>query len=102
MKMKFGKYLLLAMSLCIFASVANAQKRQAQHRTTARKTTKNKTKATVTPTIAVTDTVKPVVTAPPPPPVNDSLPVKKVLKSLRPDEAVETTVLKDRKPLTYE
>jgi len=106
MKKCFVKYLLLAMCICSFVNVADAQKkkpvRTAQHRTT-RRTTTNRTNATVNPAVAVTDTVKPVaVVPPPPPPVNDSLPIKKVLKSLRPDEAVETTVLKDRTPLTYE
>ena len=47
------------------------------------------------------DTVAAVVAAPAPV-VPDSLPIKKVLKSLRPDEAVETTTLKDRTPLPYE
>jgi gliding motility associated protien GldN len=38
----------------------------------------------------------------PAPPRNDSLPIKYIKKSLRPDEAVETTALNDRTPLPYE
>jgi len=107
MKKRFVKYLLLAFCLGLFVNVADAQKkkttRSAQKRTT-RRTTNAKTKTTVNPTVAVEDTVKPVVTAPPVEPAkrSDSLPIKQVKKSLRPDEAVETTVLKDRTPLTYE
>src|SRR4029079_12860875 len=70
-------------------------------RPSARKTTKAKTKATINPTVAVADTVKPVAVVAAPP-LNDSLPVPVVKKSLRPDEAVETTMLKDRTPLPYE
>lgn len=106
MKKCLVKYLSLVICLSLFVGVAEAQKkkattRTATKRTTTRKTTKSKTKATVNPTVATTDSIPPVVVAPPPP-VNDSLPIKKVLKSLRPDEAVETTVLKDRTPLPYE
>jgi gliding motility associated protien GldN len=109
MKKRLFKYLALAICLSIFVSVAEAQqkkktttKRSSTKRTTTRKTAKSKTKATINPTVAVADTVKPVVVAPPPPPPNDSLPVPVIKKSLRPDEAVETTVLKDRTPLPYE
>lgn len=106
MKKRIVKYLLLAFCFGLVVNVADAQKkkpvRAAQKRTT-RKSTTNKTKATVNPTVAVEDTVKAVVAAPlAPAKRNDSLPVKMVKKSLRPDEAVETTVLKDRTPLAYE
>src|SRR4029079_7570009 len=57
---------------------------------------------TINPTVAVTDTVKPVAVVTPPPPLSDSLPIPVIKKSLRPDEAVETTMLKDRTPLPYE
>jgi gliding motility associated protien GldN len=92
----------------MFAGVVEAQKktttkkRAATKRPTTRKTTKTKTKATIKPTVATIDTVKTVVVAPPPPPLNDSLPIPVIKKSLRPDEAVETTMLKDRTPLPYE
>jgi len=108
MKKRLVKYVLLAICFCIFAGVADAQtkkktttKRSSTKRPTARKTTKSKTKATINPTVAVADTIKPmaVVAAPP---LNDSLPIPVIKKSLRPDEAVETTMLKDRTPLPYE
>ncbi len=109
MKKQFLKYLLVAICLGLFVGVADAQTtkkkttRTATKRTTTRKTAKSKTKATINPTAPVTDTVKTVAVAPPPPPPpNDSLPIKTVKKSLRPDEAVETTMLKDRTPLPYE
>jgi len=93
---------------CLFAGGAvNAQtkkktttKRAATKRPSTRKTAKSKTKANIQPTVAQVDTV--AVAKVEEPPVPDSLPIKKVLKSLRPDEAVETTMLKDRTPLPYE
>ncbi len=109
MKKRLVKFLLLAICLCMFAGVADAQKkkttttkRAATKRTTTRKTAKSKTKATIKPTVAVTDTLKTIAAVVAPPPMNDSLPVPVIKKSLRPDEAVETTMLKDRTPLPYE
>ena len=95
------KYLLLVICLSVFVNVADAQKtkRTVQKRTTTRKTTKSKTKTKIVPTVAKADTV---VAVKAPVVFNDSLPIIKVKKSLRPDEAVETTVLKDRTPLAYE
>lgn len=102
MKKQFFKYFLLAICFGFIADVAVAQqKRAATKRPTTRKTTNANTKAKIQPTVAKVDTVAaPIVVAPPR--VNDSLPIKTVKKSLRPDEAVETTVLKDRTPLPYE
>ena len=104
MKKRLVKYLLLALCLGLFVNVAEAQKkttkRTATKRTTTRKTAKGKTKTQITPTEAKADSV--AVAPPPAPPVNDSLPIKAVKKSLRPDEAVETSALKDRTPLAYE
>ncbi len=102
MKKHFLKYLLLAIFLGGFTDAVFAQKRTSTKRNTTRKTTKTKTKASIQPTAAVTDTIPTVAVAPVPEPVNDSLPIKVIKKSLRPDEAVETTVLKDRIPLPYE
>lgn len=105
MKKRFVKYLLLAICLGFFANAAEAQKkptRTATKRATTRKTTKAKTKTKIEPTVAKTDTVAAVIEQPVVARVNDSLPIKYVKKSLRPDEAVETTVLKDRTPLAYE
>jgi gliding motility associated protien GldN len=102
MKKHFVKYFLLVICLGLFVSVADAQKkgRTATKRPAAKKTAKTKTKAKIKPTQAVVDTVAQVVAAPAP--ANDSLPIKKVLPSLRPDEAVETSTLRDRTPLPYE
>jgi len=104
MKKRYFKYFLLAICLGIFVNVAEAQtkKRTSTKRASTRKTTASKTKAKIQPTAPQIDTVAAVVEAPPPPVINDSLPIKMVKKSLRPDEAVETTMLKDRTPLPYE
>jgi len=108
MKKRLVKYLLMVVCLCMFSVVADAQKkttkRTATKRTTTRKTTKGKTKATVNPTVAVQDSIPPVVAAvEAPPPPNDSLPIPVVKKSLRPDEAVTGgNDLRDRTPLAYE
>ncbi|CAN5797973.1 hypothetical protein BH11BAC4_BH11BAC4_10150 [soil metagenome] len=102
MKKQFLKYFLLAILLGGFTQVAEAQKkpRSATKRNTTRKTTKTKTKANIKATTASADTVAVAAAVEPPP--NDSLPIKIVKKSLRPDEAVETTTLRDRTPLPYE
>ena len=105
MKKRLVKYLVLVICLCLFTGIAEAQKkttkRAATKRATTRKTTKSKTRATINPTVAAADTIKPVAVVIPPP-VFNSLPVPVIKKSLRPDEAVETTMLKDRTPLPYE
>jgi len=105
MKKRYFKYLLLALCLGIFVNTAEAQKkktRTATKRTSTRKTTTSKTKTSIQPTVAQEDTVAAVAAIPEPEKLNDSLPIKNVKKSLRPDEAVETTMLKDRTPLPYE
>ena len=101
------KYLALVLCLCFFSTgIVNAQqkkpvKRTATKRPSTRKTATSKTKAKIQPTAPQVDTVAAVVAAPEAA-LPDSLPIKRVLKSLRPDEAVETTILKDRTPLGYE
>lgn len=105
MKKRYFKYLLLALCLGIFVNTAEAQKkktRTATKRTSTRKTTTSKTKTSIQPTVASEDTVAAVAVIPETEKLNDSLPIKNVKKSLRPDEAVETTMLKDRTPLPYE
>lgn len=105
MKKRYFKYFLLALCLGIFVNTTEAQtkkKRTSTKRASTRKTASSKTKANIQPTIPQVDTVAIVAAPPPPPPPNDSLPIKTVKKSLRPDEAVETTMLKDRTPLPYE
>jgi gliding motility associated protien GldN len=106
MKKHVVKYFLLVICLGLFVMAADAQKkggtpRKGTKRPSTSKTAKGKTKANIKPTAAVTDSVPKVVIAPVEP-LKDSLPIKKVLPSLRPDEAVETSTLKDRTPLPYE
>jgi gliding motility associated protien GldN len=93
--------LIFVMGLFLAGS-AEAQKapRKSSKRPTTKKTAKTKTKAKVKSSASVTDASANV--APVPAPANDSLPIKKVLPSLRPDEAVETSSLRDRTPLPYE
>ena len=105
MKQSFLKFLLLLPFLCLFSNFADAQKKRASTKrsnTTTRKTTKGKTKATISPvqvdSLAVANAASGAAIAP----VNDSLPLNKVRKSLRPDEAVDTRDIKDRTPLAYE
>jgi len=102
MKKHLIKYLFLAIVLCIFSEdlMAQAKPRKSTKRATTRKTTKTKTKASIQPTVATADTIAAVAAVAAP--LNDSLPIKSIKKSLRPDEAVETTVLRDRTPLPYE
>ena len=97
-----AKILLLVVFMGLGISMVHAQKRTVKKRPSTTKTTKSKTKAKITPTPKV-DSVAAVVVAPPPPaPRVDSLPIAKVKKSLRPDEAVETRDIRDRTPLSYE
>jgi gliding motility associated protien GldN len=104
MKKQVIKYLFLVLCFGVFVTLsAEAQKAKAKPRTgtkrSSSKTTKSKTKTKINPTAPVTDTVKAVT--PIAQPVAE-LPIKKVLPSLRPDEAVETSNLRDRTPLPYE
>jgi len=104
---KYFRYLLLVVSLCAFANMADAQtkkKRTVQKRQTVRNA-KSKTKTRITQASAdsvATTAPAPAAITPPAPPVNDSLPIKKPLKSLRRDEAVNTDDIRDRAPLDYE
>jgi len=106
MKKHFFKYLLLILCLGIFSEGAFAQKgkkRVATKRaTTTRKTTKQKTKTKIEQ--AKTDTVavaKQIVT--PAAAVDTAkLPIKTVKPSLRPEDAVDMSVIKARTPLPYE
>lgn len=109
MKKHFLKYFLISFCLCLVVNIADAQKtkRSSTKRssTTTRKTTKGKTKAKISASAGVDS----VVTAAPAVDTAvvaakkiDSLPIKKVLPSLRKDEAVDTRDIKDRIPLDYE
>ena len=100
MKRQFFRFLFLAVVVCGIADSAIAQKKPTpKKRTSTKRSTSAKTKAKVQPTVATVDAAETVAVAAA---VNDSLPIKPVKKSLRPDEAVETTTLKDRIPLPYE
>ncbi len=102
------KFVALFIFMCLCLGVAEAQKkkpvakkRTVQKRTNTTKTTKAKTKATITPTPEI-GSVASEGAMPPPAPRIDSLPIPRVKKSLRPDEAVETKDIRDRTPLAYE
>ncbi len=103
MKNIIVKCLLFTFCLGIISNVADAQAkkkkattRTVKKRTTAKRTTTSKTKANISPSATV-DTA--VVIAPP---KIDSLPYTNVKKSLRPDDAVERNLVKERTPLAYE
>jgi gliding motility associated protien GldN len=104
MKKQVIKYFFFAVCFCLFAGYsADAQKakpRTSSKRPSAKKTTKTKTTAKIKPTAPVTDTVKAAAAIPTP--IVNEIPIKKVLPSLRPDEAVETSSLRERTPLPYE
>lgn len=98
---KFLRLLLVVVLVGGFADVAMAQKKKkATTRKSTKRTTSTRTKAKVQPTVATVDTVAAVAAVEAP--AVDTLPLPSVRKSLRPDEAVETTVLRDRTPLPYE
>ena len=107
MKKRSIRFLLLALGFFLFVSVADAQKKPAKKRsstkrssTTVRKNSKARTKTKFKASAAVDSTA--TVVAPPVLPTVDSLPIAKIKRSLRPDEAVETKNIRDRTPLTYE
>jgi gliding motility associated protien GldN len=96
--------LLLCLGLVTYSASAQTKKKKTTHtsrtvkkRTTARRTTNSKTKADINPSAKV-DTA--VVIAPAEPTI-DSLPMTNVKKSLRPDDAVDRNLIKDRTPLPY-
>jgi len=98
---KFLRLLLVVVLVGGFADGAMAQKKKkATTRKSTKRSTSSKTKAKVQPTVATADTVAAVAAVAAP--AVDTLPLPSVRPSLRPDEAVETTVLRDRTPLPYE
>lgn len=101
MKKSLIQFLLFFAAVTLVVANADAQTRKSTKRPATKKTAKTKTKANVKQAAAVTDSVA-AVAAVPAPKKEDSLPIKKVLPSLRPDEAVETSTLRDRTPLPYE
>jgi gliding motility associated protien GldN len=96
MKNRIIKLCFLAVLLVSVAGTADAQaKRSAKKRTTAKKTNTNKNAGNANTTIAK-DTAKP---APLPDP---ELNLGIIRKSLRPDDAIERNLVKERTPLPYE
>ncbi|MEN9569463.1 MAG: gliding motility protein GldN [Bacteroidota bacterium] len=90
------------LSLCTQSAHAQKKSRTAVKRSNNKtvKKTKGKTKTSVTPPAQVDSVATAVVT--PEPARIDSLPIAKIKKSLRQDEAVETKDIRDRTPLAYE
>lgn len=104
MNKPFFKYLFLMILVSGFSNFAVAQKKKATKakapvkRSSTRRTTKNKTTANIQGANASTDSAVVVTEVP----VSDSLPIKKVNKSLRRDGAVDDDAIRDRTPLAYE
>jgi gliding motility associated protien GldN len=99
MKNRVIRILFLSVLFCGIADAAMAQKKKATpKRSSTKRSTTTKTKAKVEPTTVTVDAASTVEEQP----MVDTLPIKQVKKSLRPDEAVETSVLRDRIPLAYE
>lgn len=92
----FLAFLVLGVSEGAFAQ----KKKKATTRKSTKRTTSTKTKAKVQQSVATADTVATaaVVAAP----AIDTLPIKKVAKSLRRDAAVDDDAIRDRIPLAYE
>ncbi len=102
MNKQIFKYFFLFVLIAGVANNVFAQKKKSKakapvKRTSTRRTTKNKTTANIQGANASTDSA--VVASVP---ENDSLPIKKVLKSLRRDAAVDDDAIRDRTPLAYE
>jgi len=101
MKINIFKYLFLAI---IFVGIGNVAEAQKKKKASSKRTTPKKTKANIKST---TPTEDPVIAEAPKvveaeEKTIDTLPIKKIKPSLRPDEAVETSKLAERSPLAYE
>ncbi len=104
MKKYLIKFLCLTFALSLIFTVADAQKKRTatkRSNTTTKKTTKGKTKAKIKAASQV-DSVAVAVAPAPLPARIDSLPISKIKKSLRLDEAVDSRDVRDRIPLAYE
>ena len=101
MNKQIFKHLFLVFFILNIANVATAQKKKSTKapvkRTSTRRTTKNKTTANIQGAKASKDSA--VVAEVP---NRDSLPIKKVAKSLRRDASVDDDAIRDRIPLAYE
>lgn len=98
------KYLLLVFLTLGVANFATAQKKRTTKaktpakRSSTRRTTSNRTKANIQGATATTDSAVVVAEVP----LGDTLPLKRVAKSLRRDGAVDDDAIKERIPLAYE
>ncbi|RYY50663.1 MAG: gliding motility protein GldN [Chitinophagaceae bacterium] len=101
MKNQILKCLFLAFLVVGFSdgAFAQAKKKKATTRKSTKRTTNTKTKAKVQPTVATADTIAAVAAVEN---AGDTLPIKKVAKSLRRDAAVDDDAIRDRIPLAYE
>ena len=103
MNKQFFKYIFLLFIVGGISNASFAQKKKPTRaktpvkRSSTRRTTKNKTTANIQGAGASTDSA--VVAEVP---KSDSLPIKKVAKSLRRDGAVDDDIIKERIPLAYE
>jgi gliding motility associated protien GldN len=102
MKKSVIRLLLLVVLIGGFSDMAMAQKKKTpvKKRTSAKRTTKTTTNAKVQAAQPIVDTVAAVAVTPAP--AIDSLPIKRVAKSLRRDAAVDDDAIRDRTPLPYE
>ncbi len=97
----FLSLLMVGVSNFTFAQKSKSKKKAttgaASKRSSTKRTTKNKTKANIKNGTATADTVAKAAVI-----VDDSIPMPKVLKSLRRDAAVNDDAIRDRTPLPYE
>ena len=104
MNKQFFKYLFLLFLVGSISNASFAQKKKSTKaktpvkRSSTRRTTKNKTTANIQGARASQDSAVVVTEVP----KTDSLPIKKIAKSLRRDGAVDDDVIKERIPLAYE
>ena len=94
------KFLFLMLVVLGVSNMVSAQKKKTSRapakRSSTRRTTKKKTAANIQAAKASTDSAVAIA------PVSDTLPIKKVAKSLRRDGAVDDDMIKARIPLAYE
>jgi len=102
MKNRILKCLLLVVLVGFVSegSFAQTRKKKATTRKSTKRTTSSRTKAKIQPTVATVDTTAAVAAVEAP--AIDTLPIKKVAKSLRRDAAVDDDAIRDRIPLAYE
>lgn len=99
MNMRLVKVVFLLVAFCWIAEEGYSQTRRRTTRRSTRRTTNTRTRANIT----NANTAQ--VTPPAPPeeaPTSDSLPIKVVKPSLRLDQAVDASLIANKKPLAYE